>query len=136
MLKAREATPADKDAVIEVWDESRISQPWNDPPHDFDRALDAPSSAVLVIEDERIEAVTIAGYDGHFGWIHMTGVRPSAQGRGIGRMLADAARDHLRRLGATDAYLLIAPENDNGIAFWEHLGFFQIDAPVWTIPLR
>lgn len=135
MLNVREATPEDKEAVIKVWDDSGISQPWNEPPRDFDRAMDAPGSAVLVVEDERIEAVAIAGYDGHMGWIHMMGVRPGLQGRGVGRMLADACKDHLHNAGATDAYLLVAPDNTNGIEFWEHLGFFKIDAPVWTVPL-
>lgn len=140
MSTVRHATPADKQAVLEVWDTSGITQPWNDPPRDFDRALANASSAVIVVEDDNdegaIHAASIAGYDGHLGWIHMTGVRPGVQGRGIGRLLAQGAREFLREQGASSACLMIAPGNDAGVAFWERVGFRRLDAPVWGTSLE
>ncbi|SDS23479.1 GNAT family N-acetyltransferase [Corynebacterium timonense] len=137
MTTLRHATPADKQAVIDVWDASGITQEWNDPPRDFDNALATPTCAVIVAEGEGgIEAAIIAGYDGHMGWIHMTGVLPSCQGRGIGRLLAEGAQEFLREQGADTACLMIAPGNDNGVAFWERVGFHQFDAPVWGLSLN
>ncbi|MEX3505432.1 GNAT family N-acetyltransferase [Corynebacterium sp. LK2510] len=136
MLTLREATPADKAAAIEIWDASGITAPWNDPPHDFDRALAAPGSVAFVVESEqRVEAIALTGFDGHLGWIHMVGVRPEAQGQGIGRMLADAAKAYLKDNGATGAYLMTDPANQRGRKFWEREGFFEIDAVVFTAPL-
>ena len=136
MLTVREATPEDKQSAVEIWDASGITAPWNDPPHDFDRALATPGSVALVVEsDTRVEGIALAGFDGHLGWIHMVGVRPDAQGQGIGRLLSDAAKAFLKKQGATGAYLLTDPANARGRKFWEREGFVEIDAVVFTAAL-
>lgn len=134
----REAVETDRPSAVRVWDESGITQPWNDPPHDFDLAMNSPASTMFVAEAENgdIDGIIMVGFDGHRGWIHMTGVRPRARGLGLGRKLSDAALDWLRAHDAPVAHLMIAPGNDAGQAFWEKLGFFKIDAPVWMVDLQ
>ncbi|WP_342319465.1 GNAT family N-acetyltransferase [Corynebacterium mayonis] len=136
MLTVREATPEDKQTAIDIWDASGITAPWNDPPNDFDRALAAPSSTILVVEsEENIEGLAMTGFDGHLGWIHMVGVRPESQGKGIGATLAAACKDFLREKGAPGAYLMTDPLNERGQEFWRRHGFVEIDAVVYTARL-
>ena len=137
MYTLREARPEDRQAVVDVWDESGITQEWNDPPTDFDLAMESPGSTVLVAESPQgvVDGATIVGFDGHRGWIHMTGVRPNARGGGVGRLLSDGCVDWLRERKAPAVHLMVAEGNDAGRAFWEHLGYFKIEPPVYMISL-
>jgi len=50
-------------------------------------------------------------------------VDPRAQGRGLGRLLNDAAIAAAERVGYTDLRLHVIEHNTRGQAFWEHLGW-------------
>src|SRR5712691_5229620 len=65
-MKAREATLADKAAIIELWKRCALTRPWNDPSRDFDFAHSGPASAVIVLEsDGVIVGAALVGHDGH-----------------------------------------------------------------------
>jgi hypothetical protein len=49
-MKAREATLADKAAIIELWNRCALARPWNDSSRDFDFAHSGSASAVIVLE--------------------------------------------------------------------------------------
>jgi hypothetical protein len=53
-MKAREATLADKAAIIELWQRCALTRPWNDPSRDFDFAYSGPASAVIVLESDGV----------------------------------------------------------------------------------
>ena len=134
MHTLREATPEDRDQVCEVWDLAGITQWFNNPPKDFDLALSTPTSTIFVAEaDGTIDGVIMPGFDGHRGWIHMAGVRPESQRSGIGRMLVDAAVNHLKAQGAPAVHLMVMPDNTGAVQFWEHYGFERISPPVWNL---
>lgn len=139
MMTVRAAVAEDRDSVVGVWEASGISQPWNDPPHDFDRAVAAENSDVLVVEDSavsRIAAACIVGDDGHRGWVHMAGVAPDVQRQGVGNLLAHGALDWFRSCGLASAHLLIAQGNTAGEQFWRQVGFFPLEASSWGIRLE
>ena len=134
MHTLREATPADRDQVCEVWDVSGITNRWNNPPVDFDLAMATPTSTIFVAEANGvIDGVIMPGFDGHRGWLHMVGVRPEVQGSGIGRMLVNAAVKYLHDLGTPAIHLMVMPTNTQAVKFWERYGFERIDPPVWNL---
>ena len=50
-----------------------------------------------------------------------------ARGHGLGRVLMERQLDDLRRRGVPGVHLDVADDNPNAIAFYEHIGFTEID---------
>lgn len=84
-----------------------------------------PATSFVAEESGTIVGAIMAGHDGRRGYISHTAVSPSRQGTGIGKRLAEAALEALRREGITKAALVAFRDNDRGNAFWEHLGFSE-----------
>ncbi len=53
-------------------------------------------------------------------------VVPSAQGRGLGRRLLQAALDGAAALGAATMFLEVSPDNGRALALYAHAGFVRI----------
>jgi ribosomal protein S18 acetylase RimI-like enzyme len=124
MTTIREAIPSDRDRVIAIWSLCDLVKPQNNPVTDFDLALSAPNSAVLVMESagEAIGAVMV-GFDGHRGWYYYLGVTPAKQSVGNGRLLVTAAEEWLTSRGAPKAMLMVRNTNAQVIGFYEKLGY-------------
>ena len=100
---------ADEPGIIALW---RVVFPeapaWNDPAADIRRKLSVPRELFLVAHDEeRIVGSTMAGYDGHRGWIYYVAVAPDRRRQGIGRALVRAAEVGLAHLGCTKVNLQV-----------------------------
>jgi ribosomal protein S18 acetylase RimI-like enzyme len=127
-LKAREATLADKAAIIELWQRCALTRPWNDPSQDFDFAHAGPASAVIVLESNSvIVGAALVGHDGHRGSTYYVGVEPKLQRNGAGRALMAAVEDWLRARGIWKLNLLVRRENDGVVRFYEKLGYGDQD---------
>ncbi|UJH70895.1 GNAT family acetyltransferase [Ornithinimicrobium sp. INDO-MA30-4] len=83
---------SDTEAVVQLWQATGLTRPWNDPYRDIERKLRVQPELFLVGEVQgSVIATAMAGYDGHRGWIYYLAVDPSHQGAGFGRqMLAHA----------------------------------------------
>jgi GNAT superfamily N-acetyltransferase len=107
-MKAREATLADKAAIIELWKRCALTRPWNDPSQDFDFAHSGPASAAIVLEsDGVIVGAALVGHDGHRGSTYYVGVDPKLQRNGAGGALMAAVEDWLRARGVWKLNLLV-----------------------------
>ncbi len=127
-MKAREANPSDKLAIIGLWERCSLTRPWNDPSQDFDFALSGPSSTVIVLEaDGAIVGAALVGHDGHRGSAYYVGVEPKLQRNGAGRALMTAVEDWLRGRGVWKLNLLIRRENEGVVRFYERLGYGDQD---------
>jgi ribosomal-protein-alanine N-acetyltransferase len=62
-------------------------------------------------------------FDGDVAQVMTIGVVPSAQRRGIGRMLLGALVDHARHLGASAVLLEVRVDNEPAIALYGSMGF-------------
>lgn len=82
-----------------------------------------PTTSFAAVEEGRIIGCIMAGHDGRRGLIHHTAVHPAHRGRGVGRMLVEAALQALQQEGVSKAALLVFRRNEGGNAFWEHMGF-------------
>ncbi len=82
-----------------------------------------PETCFVAEDGDRIVGVILAGNDGRRGYIYHTAVSPARRGEGIGRALAEAALEALRRLGINKVALVAFKRNESGNAFWEKMGF-------------
>ena len=70
-----------------------------------------------------VVGTTLAGDDGHRGWIHLVAVSPDHQEHGVGRVLVLEAARLLRERGVPKVNLQIRGDNDGVVAFYQRLGF-------------
>lgn len=96
----------------------RVSEPWFDPEGLF-LAVDEETGELLGFHWTKI-------HDDRLGEVYVLGVDPSAQGRGLGRVLTLRGLAHLAgELGHPDAAVMLYVESDNAAAIrtYEGLGF-------------
>lgn len=71
----------------------------------------------------KVVGTTMAGWDGHRGWLYAVAVDPNLQRSGVGRVLIEHAMEALRDRGCTKVNLQIREGNEEVAAFYESLGF-------------
>ncbi|MBQ7027807.1 MAG: GNAT family N-acetyltransferase [Ruminococcus sp.] len=124
MVEIRVMTVSDYDDICEVWENHRGTNPVDDSYDGFAKYLRRNPTTSFVAEDNgKIVGTILAGHDGRRGLFHHVSVLPEYQKQGIGKMLVDNAMDALGKEGITKVLLVVFKDNDNGNAFWEHLGF-------------
>ena len=123
-----DATPADADALVALWQCCGLTRPWNDPVRDLALALESPAPTVLVARaDGAIVAGVMVGFDGHRGWIYYLAVEPARQRHGLGRTMMAAAESWLRDRNAPKLQLMVRSGNDAALAFYARLGLVAQD---------
>src|SRR5262249_48016126 len=126
----REFALADAAAVAALW--QRVfhdDSPWRAPHAIFERRSRRQGELFLVATiDGAVVATTMAGYDGHRGWLYRVAVAPEHQRRGLGRALVREAEQRLGQLGCPKVNLQIEVENRDVVGFYERLG--------WTVEDR
>ena len=121
MTSIREAGPADRASVVNLWRACGLIRPWNDPEADFDLGLASASSAVLVAGAPPVGSVMV-GFDGHRGWVYYLAVDPGQRRSGLGRALMQAAEAWLVRQGAPKIQLMVRSDNAEAMSFYAALG--------------
>jgi ribosomal protein S18 acetylase RimI-like enzyme len=119
----RTAEMGDAEGVIALWQACGLTRPWNDPAHDFARALAQPGGTVLVAEQAgEITGTAMVGDDGHRGWVYYLAVAPVSQRHGLGTALMTAAEAWLRERGCPKIQLMVREDNEAGLGFYRALG--------------
>ncbi len=127
-MEIRAFVNADRERVVELWQQCELVRPWNDPDSDIDRKVAVDDGLFLVGElGGTIVATAMAGYDGHRGWVNYLAVDPQRQGSGLGAELMADIEARLETLGCPKINLQIRTDNEGAIAFYERLGF-SVDA--------
>jgi hypothetical protein len=73
-MQIRPFQTADESALVDLWNKCELIRPVNDPVKDIRRKLDVNPEWFLVgIMDGKIIASVMAGYEGHRGWIKLSG---------------------------------------------------------------
>lgn len=123
-MKIRKYKPADRQSLIELWQQVFP----DDPPHNEPGAV---IEAKLVVDDLIFVAeqngdmigACMAGYDGHRGWLYAVAVQPDYRRGKTGRRLVEAALEALKQLGCIKVNLQIRSTNTEVAAFYQSLGF-------------
>ena len=121
----RPATGADRSGVVALWETVFPDDtPHNAPTKVFAAKLAVADDMLLVaVAEDTIVGTTIAGYDGHRGWLHKVAVLPQYQRRGVATALVRRAILALRTAGCTKVNLQIRATNTEVRGFYESLGF-------------
>lgn len=124
-MQVRTFTPADGEAVVQLWQDCGLTRPWNDPYKDIARKLSVSPGLFWVgcDADGNIIASIMVGYDGHRGWINYLAVHPAHQRQGHARSLMERAEQVLTEQGCPKLNLQIRAGNESVIAFYESLGY-------------
>ncbi|WP_298038093.1 GNAT family acetyltransferase [uncultured Microbacterium sp.] len=126
--KVRAFAREDTDAVIELWQETGLTRPWNDPRQDIERKLRVQPELFLVAHDEKtVLGSVMAGYDGHRGWIYYLATTPARQGEGIARGLLAEAERLLAAMGCPKVQLMVRTENEAVLSFYDAVGYESFD---------
>jgi ribosomal protein S18 acetylase RimI-like enzyme len=118
--------PVDQAAVIALWEECKLTRPWNDPHKDIARKLEVQPELFLVgTIDDAVMASLMAGYEGHRGWMNYLAVAPRHRGRGFGRALVEEVERRLLERGCPKVGLLVRNANKEAAEFYRRLGYAQ-----------
>lgn len=130
-LNVRTYSQADEASVIELWKQSGIIVPWNDPKADIERKLAEEGELFLVGEfGGFIVATCMAGYDGHRGWIYYLCVAEEHRHKGYARSIMAAAEKKLQARGCPKIDLMVRNTNTAVIDFYRKLGYTQDEVVV------
>jgi ribosomal protein S18 acetylase RimI-like enzyme len=126
MITIRPFQLADEPAVIALWEECKLTRPWNDPHKDIARKLAVQAELFLVgVVDDAVVASVMAGYEGHRGWVNYLAVAPRFRGQGHARALMQHVEALLRQRGCPKVSLLVRNSNREALEFYRHLGYAQ-----------
>jgi ribosomal protein S18 acetylase RimI-like enzyme len=130
MIRLREFTPDDYDAVFALWQNAGdgLGIGRSDTREEIAKKLQRDPDLFLVAEDDgKIIATVIGGYDGRRGLVYHLAVDRAYRGRGIGTMLMEEVERRLRAKGCLRAYLLVKRGNEAVVEFYRHRGWETMD---------
>ena len=79
---------------------------------------------MLVAEvDGVVVGVVLGTFDGRRGWVHRLAVHPAHRRAGLASALVGELEQRFRDRGAPRVNLLVLPDNADGLAFWQRLGY-------------
>lgn len=127
-MKIRRYRSEDEPVVVQLWRDSGLVVPHNDPYKDIQRKMAIQADLFMVgVEGTRIVATVMAGYEGHRGWMNYLAVAPDRQRAGLGRQMVAEAERQLRRLGCPKINLQIRRANAGVMQFYRRLGYLEDD---------
>jgi len=120
-----------RESTVALWNDVGLTRPWNDPQHDFDRAMSGATSAVLgLVRGDGVVGTAMVGHDGHRGWVYYLAVARDHQRQGLGALLMRAAEEWLRARGAVKVQVMVRHTNDTVVTFYETIGYEVADVAV------
>ena len=80
---------------------------------------------VALDDDEQVIGTTMAGWDGHRGWLYFVATSPDQRRKGVGKALVDNAIAELANRGYEKVNLQILADNGEVAGFYVALGFAE-----------
>ena len=123
-FRIRHYRATDETEVIALWTACNLVVPHNNPQKDIRRKLRINPEWFLIGEQNSlIVATSMAGYEGHRGWINYLAVAPDARRRSIASRMMEEAEKLLRQAGCPKINLQIRSTNLQVIEFYKSIGF-------------
>ena len=96
-----------------------------------------PSTSVVAVEDGRIVGSILCGHDGRRGCFYHVCVHRDYRQRGLGKAMAVAAMEALRREKINKVSLIAFKSNEVGNSFWKGVGWtFREDLNYYDFTLN
>jgi len=119
----REATAADLDAVLALWEASRSAIAVTEDRRETAEALCAKGALLVAESDGKVVGALIAAWDGWRGNMYRLAVAPAERRRGVAAALVEAGHERLRACGATRVTALVGREDEVAKALWRSTGY-------------
>ncbi len=122
----RAFSESDTKAVVELWTACDLTRSWNHPEKDIFRKQKMQPELFLVgVQNGRIVASVMAGFDGHRGWINYLASHPDYQKQGWGRRIMEAVEAELRKFDCPKINLQLRISNSTAQAFYRRIGYTE-----------
>ncbi|MGI4810016.1 MAG: GNAT family acetyltransferase, partial [Janthinobacterium lividum] len=82
-----------------------------------------PELLLVALDNDRVVGATLAGYDGHRGWLYSVAVGGNHCRKGIGSQLVRAMEARLEAMGCRKVNLQVLSLNMSLLAFYHSLGY-------------
>ncbi len=133
-VQVRRATADDAQAIGAVFDAAvragwtylgELAQKPMFTPEDWDQLVadHAPPNVLLVATDQAGRVLGYTAVHPDDGEMFLLFVHPAHGGRGVGRMLLNAAHDALRAAGCEQAFLFTHEQNERALAVYASAGY-------------
>ncbi len=127
-LHIRPYNQTDQERVIQLWLESGLVVPHNNPIQDIQRKLSIQPQWFLVgTISDTIVGSCMAGYEGHRGWINYLAVAQSERRQGYAAQLIAHSETLLKQAGCPKISLQIRRSNKDVINFYQKIGYAEDD---------
>lgn len=127
--------PDDYEEVYHLWQESGegIQLRHSDEPQEIEKKIQRDPDLFIVAENEgEIIGAVLGGYDGRRGLMYHLAVNKDYRQMGIGAQLQAELEKRLQSKGCTRYYLLVTPDNNVAIRFYENRGWEQLNLQVYA----
>lgn len=123
-MEIREFRSDDYEEIIALWKRAGLFLGPSDERDEIEkkRAKD-PDLFLVGIDEGKIAAAVIGGYDGRRGWVYHLAVEPTRHSQGLGARLLDELESRLRQKACRKVNLLIDPENASVKEFYRRRGY-------------
>lgn len=130
-MTVRTARPErELDDILAIWAGAGpgIQLSPSDKPEEIQKKVQRDPDLFLVYEEDgNIMGVVLGGYDGRRGIVYHLAVPQEFRRKGIGVALMTELEQRLRAKGCYKYYLLVTPDNEGALAFYEELGCERMD---------
>jgi ribosomal protein S18 acetylase RimI-like enzyme len=82
-----------------------------------------PELLLVALLGDRVIGTTMAGYDGHRGWLYTVAVLSAFRREGVGSALLREVERRLLAMGCPKINLQVVADNASAAAFYETLGY-------------
>ena len=122
-VKVREFRARDGDALRALWAGVGFNAVGDDDASLRRFAARNPGLLLVASQGDRIVASALGAWDGRRGWIYHVATASTHRRTGLGTQLVRQVEDRLRELGCPRANVLVRNGNEEGVRFWEGLGY-------------
>ncbi|MBU2646713.1 GNAT family acetyltransferase [bacterium] len=123
-MKIRKFDLDDREQVVNLWIQCKLTVAWNDPYKDIQRKMKVDPDLFLVGElSGNIVATVMGGYEGHRGWINYLAVSPHHRKKGFGQRIMVEVEEMLKQKGCPKINLQVRESNKDVILFYEAIGY-------------
>ena len=127
--------PEDYPAVYTLWQNAGpgIHLRRSDEPEEIARKLERdPDLFLLAVTGNEVIGSVLGGFDGRRGMMYHLAIANQYRQQGIASALVDELERRLRAKGCIRYYLLVTPENDSAIHFYERRGWERLDLHIYA----
>ncbi len=126
--------PKDYESVFSLWETAGngIHIARSDMPGEIEKKLARDPDLFLVAEEgSGIVGTVIGGFDGRRGMMYHLAVAPQSRNQGIASALVSELEKRLKEKGCMRMYLLVYPDNQTAIDFYQKRSYKKMTVDVY-----